>query len=78
MAEKRIVWIPVRGNDAEFWARMESVSNESDFWKLLVEAHKNGWVEILGQTDKQTEDLAAVLQEHFKVKVVSDGDFHES
>lgn len=71
MAEKRIVWMPIPGKDEEFFRRLEGVKGEEEFYALLAEAHKKGWVEIFGSTDKDPKDLIVELGQKLKVALVS-------
>lgn len=72
MAKTNVVWLLNPDCPDEWLGRFGREKEESKQVRLLVEAHENGWIEILGQTKQSARNLAAVLQEFMSVKVITD------
>jgi hypothetical protein len=72
--QKRIVWMPLPSAPAEFFDQLKLVKTEEAFVDLLAVGKEEGWLEIFGVTEQDPRDITAVLQEHFKVKLISASD----
>ena len=73
MAKKSIVWVILPECPDSFLEKLSKIGDDEEaFVDTLIEGHNAGHIRILGSTDKDAKDIAAVLQEHFTVKVVKD------
>jgi hypothetical protein len=74
MPQKKLAWVILPGAPETFFDLWKETESDGQFVALLVHAQKCGWIEILGQTDKDPKDIVAVLQEFYDVKYLKLGD----
>jgi hypothetical protein len=73
--ERKFLYMIHPGNGGDrFLQALAKVDGELEYAKLLLESHKKGWISLLGVTDRDIKDIAAVLQEHFDVEVWRPGE----
>lgn len=67
-----LLWIIHPDTPDEFWDLIEGkdLNDTESIIEDLVYAHEQGWITILGRTDKSADDIKSIIEEHFDVDVI--------